>query len=546
MVKLKKVFLNDLSKRGKYIDWKNSIGHKVKFIYNDIEGEVEIINHYRIKNKFLIDIVYKNKIYSMLTSNFSLCQLGEMIKQGKLYKYGISELIKTKTSCIKILEQIRIKNGNQSQKGYKYKCLNCNNEDQISEYDLNNGSGCNVCCISSKKVLKGYNDLWTIHPEVAQLLKDAKKGYILHSNSQKSEIFICPYCKHEKTYKISVVVNFKFSCPRCGDGISYPNKFAFNLLEQLNINYISEHRPDWIKPRRYDFYFELSNKKYIIEMDGKLGHGNDNPLNGQTAEDSKAIDDYKDKLANEHGIEVIRIDCIKSEMDLIRNNILNSKLSQIFDLSIVDWLKCHEFACNNLVKEVSKLWNNKLTNIEQIANMFKLDNSTIRNYLKQGTELKWCDYNPEKEKIIAIRKKGKNAISVIQLTLDGQFIKLWNSIIEASQELNIDNISHCCRNKGYNHAGGYMWMYENDYKENKNKVTPYKNYTKNYKTRKVIQLTDMGLFIKGWNSQAEVKRELNISQSNISQCCQGKRNYVGGFKWMYEEDYDEYINKHSA
>ena len=43
---MKKVFLDDLPKRGKLVDWKNSVGHKVKFIYEKIEDEIEIINYY--------------------------------------------------------------------------------------------------------------------------------------------------------------------------------------------------------------------------------------------------------------------------------------------------------------------------------------------------------------------------------------------------------------------------------------------------------------------------------------------------------------------
>ena len=38
---MREVFLDELPKRGKYINWKESIGCKVKFIYDDIEDEEE-------------------------------------------------------------------------------------------------------------------------------------------------------------------------------------------------------------------------------------------------------------------------------------------------------------------------------------------------------------------------------------------------------------------------------------------------------------------------------------------------------------------------
>ena len=34
----------------------------------------------------------------------------------------------------------------------------------------------------------------------------------------------------------------------------------------------------------------------------------------------------------------------------------------------------------------------------------------------------------------------------------------------------------------------------------------------------------------------EVERQLGINQSNISMCCNGKRNTAGGFKWKYKEE----------
>lgn len=40
------------------------------------------------------------------------------------------------------------------------------------------------------------------------------------------------------------------------------------------------------------------------------------------------------------------------------------------------------------------------------------------------------------------------------------------------------------------------------------------------------------IFIKTWNSATEAARTLNLNKSNISMCCNGKRNHVGGFIWL--------------
>ena len=38
-------------------------------------------------------------------------------------------------------------------------------------------------------------------------------------------------------------------------------------------------------------------------------------------------------------------------------------------------------------------------------------------------------------------------------------------------------------------------------------------------------------FIKTWNSATEAGKILNLNSGNISSCCRGKRNHVGGFIW---------------
>ena len=62
------------------------------------------------------------------------------------------------------------------------------------------------------------------------------------------------------------------------------------------------------------------------------------------------------------------------------------------------------------------------------------------------------------------RKVGQhNNKPVIQKDLNGNFIKRWNSIIEAGKTLNINraNITSCCKKNGtYKTVGGFIWEYE--------------------------------------------------------------------------------------
>lgn len=54
------------------------------------------------------------------------------------------------------------------------------------------------------------------------------------------------------------------------------------------------------------------------------------------------------------------------------------------------------------------------------------------------------------------------SIKINQFDKKGNFIKIWNSIIEASKELNINSscISNACANRRKS-AGGYIWKYAN-------------------------------------------------------------------------------------
>lgn len=54
--------------------------------------------------------------------------------------------------------------------------------------------------------------------------------------------------------------------------------------------------------------FEIDSNKYLIELDGAF-HFCDNPKSGMHIEDALLRDKYKDRIANENGYNVIRIDC---------------------------------------------------------------------------------------------------------------------------------------------------------------------------------------------------------------------------------------------
>lgn len=53
-------------------------------------------------------------------------------------------------------------------------------------------------------------------------------------------------------------------------------------------------------------------------------------------------------------------------------------------------------------------------------------------------------------------------------------------------------------------------------------------------TKKVLQYTIEGEFVKEWPSIVEIQRELGVCGQNISSCCRGKVKTIKGFIWKYK------------
>ena len=265
-------------------------------------------------------------------------------------------------------------------------------------------------------------------------------------------------------------------------------------------------------------------------------------VGGRTLEEEQENDQFKESLAIENGIKnYLPIDCRNSEMEFIKSNILKSQLNNMFDLSQIDWLECHEFACNSFVKEVCDLWN-KGYGIKKIGEIIELHKSTVGRYLRQGKAINLCNnYSTIEAKKRGRKESGKSRKkTVIQLSLNGEFIKEWESATNVEKVLGIrqSDISATCIGRQKS-AGGFLWIYKNDYSKEKmlNLVNSAKNTIKYQKGKPIIQLTLDGEFVREWKSLVEVKRFLDISYNNISTVCNNRRKSAGGFKWMYKEEY---------
>lgn len=271
-------------------------------------------------------------------------------------------------------------------------------------------SGCPYC--AGKKAWRGETDLWTTRPDIAKMLKNPNDGYKYTKGSGKKVDFICPDCGAINNKVIDMVCRYGFVCNRCSDGVSYPNKFGRAVLEQLcGDNFQCEYHPDWAKPYSYDNYFEHNGEKYILEMDGAFHYQEFEYLH-YSLESRKNSDMIKDELAKNHDIGIIRIDCRKSDCTYIKNNILNSKLNEIFDLSGVNWNLCDINAQKNLIHEVCRLYSEGMHDLSDIKNKLHISLWAVQKYIKIGSDAGLCDYTVEKSRQVG-REKRMVAVEVV-------------------------------------------------------------------------------------------------------------------------------------
>ena len=422
---------------------------------------------------------------------------------------------------------------------------------------------CPVC--SGLQVCVGFNDIWTTNPDLGNLLANPDDGFKYMQNSNKHTDFKCPVCGYICKDKSINQVNrdMDVRCPICKDGISYPNKFIFNSLLQIKdkLDFLDrEYRPKWCKFELkekmrtgvYDIYLGINNKEYIIEMDGGFHEKLHSKEKYYTLEDIKYIDSMKDKLAIEHNIEMIRIDCSYDYHDrykYILRNILNSKLSEILPLELIDFEEANIKSQKSLLVEACNLWNNGYA-AHEIMLELNIGKWLVSSYLKQGQKYNLCNnYSAQNS---TIRSSGTK-VTCVNTGIS------YSTIAEPSKIYNIDDkgILNCCRGndfsagKDLNTGEKLFWMYTDDYnKLNKREVIKYlidkkvKEYTENISGKPVYCTTTNEVF----NSIMDAVRAYGGNESGIRKCCRGEMKTSGTLQngtrltWVFLKDYVEINN----
>lgn len=140
-------------------------------------------------------------------------------------------------------------------------------------------------------------------------------------------------------------------------------------------------------------------------------------------------------------------------------------------------------------------------------------------------------YKKSKETILKTTKKRFKM--VCQYNLNGEFIRIYDSIKETSNDgFNTSAVSAVCLGNKPQHKGFYWQYYDGNNDCNINVCKKYHN-----EPHHIVQYDLNGNYIASWNSTREIEKQLGIDSSSISKVCRGERKSAGKFIWkMFNED----------
>lgn len=369
------------------------------------------------------------KTYDYVKRNKPFCDECDKVTN---WKYEIGEVIDNlqiidRKTVTKMKKDKSRKNGERIEinKYYQYKCLKCGfdgskecykNGEYLKEHWVNEESlviGVRCSCCHGTVVQTGINDVATTDPDVVQYFvdKELSKKY---SRSAREKIEVqCPICGFKNLNKTTIynLVWEGTACVKCGKSFSYPEKFIFSLLMQLNIKFEMHKIFEWSKNIKNTYNDKCSNKEYdfylpdynlIIESHGSQHYDNGTPFSaygkgGRTLEEEQANDMLKQDIAIKNGYNYIVIDCKQSNFQYISNSIISSNFSKYITIENVDWKKCNKDALSGIkMLVINEKKDNPDLSTATLSKKYNVSPVTISLWLKQGADI--CGYDPDEER----------------------------------------------------------------------------------------------------------------------------------------------------
>ena len=417
-------------------DWNGSIGANIPFNYFGKEGFLNLVKC----DGRIAHVEYDGQIKEIDKSKLLNGQIGTIIGEYSYdYRFKIGEIFNGMTIC----EFTRLESESKERKGdraYICKCLKCGHYNEISEYNIKTQS-CSAC--SGHTIIPGNNDLTTTHPHLVSYFPGGKDEAQQYSKGSGAKVhLVCPICKRRSTRKVTVsnlVKHCSVPC-LCKDGISYPEKFVYNMLIQLGIYFQYHYSAEWTNGKIYDFFIPSLN--LIIETHGaqhyfdttgswNVSLAKQQKIDAEKREQAlKIVDVHKPNIEN-----YVELDCRYSEMEYVSDSI-KKDLAYILNLKGVDFKMCDLNARKSILVEVCKLKSDEPSlYTSDLADIFNLSKTTIKHYLTIGSSLGLVDYDPifeearNRVRLKALLPGSKRVI----VEKEGQIIGVFQSQNEVSR-----------------------------------------------------------------------------------------------------------------
>lgn len=233
-----------------------------------------------------------------------------------------------------------------------------------------------------------------------------KEDFLNHVVGSRQKVdMVCPYCKQIKKMEISNLVHFGFSCDFCSENKSIGERFFSEVLRCNGIKFIFDKTFEWSDRKRYDFY--LPDFNMIIETHGAQHYnGAFEHIGGRNLDEEIENDTYKYKMAKVHGIDkYVILDFRNSDFDFMLNSIANNQLLKDILKESTDYVLCFEKALcmksnfKRTIEIFNDLYNqnnnpeNFYLYVKDICKTLGITKTTVRNYLRKGTEVGLCQYD---------------------------------------------------------------------------------------------------------------------------------------------------------
>ena len=380
------------------------------------------------------------------------------------------------------------------------------------------GRGCPYC--ANKKVLVGYNDLTTTHPDLAKEWHPTKNGTLkptdVVAGSVRKVWWLCPK-GHEYQARICARAVSHNGCAKCKEGnqTSFPEQAIYYYIKQVFPDAINRYRDIFDNGMELDIF--IPSKRVAVEYDGSFYHKKERSLKREK---------IKCSTCRHHRVKLIRI-CAKDNADVFNltsdYTFIEPTLDDCDNTEGLDkiirelfWMLESDFGLSprrQYIRQNGMLIRKISTDVNIERDRYKInayrENATFKKSLaavRPDLAAEW-DYK-------------KNQGLTPEMFPSGSHAKVWwickicgmsyEKIIRTREKLKITcpkcNIK--CKSK------------------------QYKLYMCDAKTSKILKV---------FNLVSEAAKETGICDSNIAGVCRGTRKTAGGYIWKkeYVNEYDK-------